>query len=205
MVRAIYDQFNVSRETYGRLELYAALLEKWNPRINLVAKSTIEDLWARHIVDSAQLWSIASVNSGSWLDIGSGGGFPGLVIAAIAHEFAPDLKVSLVESDTRKSVFLKTAARNMGLDVQVFNARIEELQPQNADILSARALSSLDTLLDYSLLHRKPEGISLFPKGQRHNSELTTAQKSWHISYDTIPSLTDAEAVIFKIGAFHRA
>jgi len=198
------DVFDVSRETMERLEAYAALLIKWNPKINLVAKSTIPDLWHRHIADSAQLWPLAPHGSRTWLDIGSGAGFPGLVIGAFASEKAPELQLTLVESDRRKSVFLQSAARAMGITVQVITKRIEELEPQNADILSARALSSLTQLIEFAEKHRKIEGVCLFPKGAKVNSELTTASSCWHMAYETIPSMTDQDAVILRIGEFKR-
>lgn len=196
--------FDVSRETMGRLEAYAALLVKWNPKINLVAKSTIPDVWHRHMADSAQLWATAPKGAKTWMDIGSGAGFPGLVIGAIAAEKAPDLKVTLVESDRRKSIFLKSAAREMGIAVEVITKRIELLEPQSADILSARALSSLTQLLEFAEKHRKPDGVCLFPKGARVDSELTEASSCWHMAYETFPSMTDPDAVILRIGEFKR-
>ena len=198
------EMFDVSRETMDRLEAYAALLVKWNPKINLVAKSTIPEVWHRHMADSAQLWALAPKGAKSWMDIGSGAGLPGLVIAAIAAEKAPDLKVSLVESDRRKSVFLQSAAREMGITVEVITKRIEALEPQGVDILSARALSSLPQLLEFTEKHRKPEGVCLFPKGARVDSELTEASSCWHMAYQTFPSMTDADAVILRIGEFKR-
>ncbi len=198
------ETFDVSRETMDRLQVYAALLVKWNPKINLVAKSTISSVWHRHIADSAQLWALAPKNAKSWLDIGSGAGFPGLVIAAIAAEKAPDLVITLVESDRRKSVFLQAAAREMGVKVQVVTKRIELLEAQNADILSARALSSLTQLLEFTEKHRKSNGVSLFPKGARVDSELTEASSCWHMAYETFPSITDSDAVILRIGEFKR-
>ena len=198
------EAFDVSRETLDRLHAYAALLIKWNPKINLVAKSTIPNIWHRHLADSAQLWALAPKGAKSWMDIGSGAGFPGLVIAAIAAEKAPDLEITMVESDRRKSVFLQSAAREMGVTVKVITKRIELLEPQNADILSARALSSLSQLLEFAEKHRKPDGVCLFPKGARVDSELTEASSCWHMAYETFPSMTDPDAVILRIGEFKR-
>jgi len=198
------DQFNVSRETIDRLDVYHKLLIKWNSKINLVSRSTIEDAWQRHFVDSAQIWCLADMKAQRWIDLGSGAGFPGLVIAAMAAEKSPELEVILVESDQRKSVFMQTAAREMGVKARVVTERIEKLEPQEADILSARALSSLPQLLEFAEKHRKPDGICLFPKGERVESELTKAATSWHISYETFPSVTDSQAVILRIGEFHR-
>ena len=198
------ETFDVSRETMSRLEAYAALLVKWNPKINLVAKSTVSSVWHRHMADSAQLWALAPKSAKTWLDIGSGAGFPGLVIAAIAVEKAPDLVVTLVESDRRKSIFLQSAAREMGIKVQVVTKRIELLEAQNTDILSARALSSLTQLLEFAEKHRNKNGTCLFPKGVRVDSELTDASSCWHMAYETFPSMTDSDAVILRIGEFKR-
>ena len=196
--------FDVSRETMDRLDAYAALLVKWNTKINLVAKSTIPDIWHRHMADSAQLWSLAPKDVETWMDMGSGAGFPGLVIGAIASEKAPNLEITLVESDRRKSVFLQSAAREMGITVKVITKRIEQLEPQNADILSARALSPLPQLLEFAEKHLKSGGICLFPKGARVDSELTQASSCWHMAYETFPSMTDPDAVILRIGEFKR-
>lgn len=197
--------FDVSRETIDRLKAYVELLDKWNAKINLVAKSTLENVWHRHVADSAQLWALAPVGLTSWVDIGSGAGFPGLVIAAIAAEKAPELTVTLVESDRRKAIFLQTAARAMGVSAQVITKRIENLEPQNADVLSARALASLTQLLEYADKHRKSSGVCLFLKGARAELELTEAATCWHMSHTTSPSVTDTDAVILSIGEFKRA
>ena len=199
------SNFGVPRETIDRLKVYVELLKKWNPKINLVAKSTMDNVWHRHIADSAQLWALAPSGAKSWVDIGSGAGFPGLVIAAIAAEKAPELTVTLVESDRRKAIFLQTVTRAMNVSVQVVTKRIESLEPQNADILSARALASLSQLLEYADKHRKPSGICLFPKGARAELELTEAATCWHISHTTNASVTDPDAVILSIGEFQRA
>lgn len=197
--------FDVSRETIERLGVYQALLKKWNPKINLVSKSTIEDSWERHFVDSAQVWNLAPDSARIWLDIGSGAGFPGLVMAAMAAELQPNLTVTLIESDRRKCTFMQTAAREMGVNVTILSERIEALPPQNADVISARALASLPDLLEFAEMHRKPNGVCLFPKGAKADKELTQAAISWHISHETIPSITDSDAVILRIGEFHRA
>ena len=199
------SKFNVSRETMDKLEAYVALLRKWNPKINLVSKSTLQDVWHRHMADSAQLWALAPEGAKHWLDIGSGAGFPGLVIAAMAAEKAPEMMVTMVESDRRKSVFIQTVAREMGVSVKMKTDRIESIPSENADILSARALASLPQLLEFAEQHRKPNGICLFPKGARVDSELTETSSCWHMSYKKFPSMTDSSAVILRIGELHRA
>lgn len=192
-------EFDVSRETCQRLEAYIALLTRWNARINLVAAATIETAWTRHVADSAQLFDLAPESASSWLDLGSGAGLPGLPVAALAAEKAPDLHVTLVESDTRKTAFLATAAREMGLDVTVEPHRIEALTPRPFDVVSARALAPLGRLC--ALAHRfSGRGtVFLFPKGARVDSELTAATAGWHIRAERIASRTDPEATVLRI------
>ena len=142
----ICGSLDVSRETIDRLSHFEQTLLKWNPKINLVSKSSLQDIWTRHIVDSAQVFLLAEDHiskeeDSNWLDIGSGGGFPGLVIAILAAERATRLSVTLIESDKRKAAFLRTAARECGVRVKVISNRIEKVDPQNADFLSARALA----------------------------------------------------------------
>lgn len=202
---AFAEIFDVSRETMARLEVYEALLKKWNPRINLVAKSTLDDVWQRHFIDSAQLWKLIPEHPNTWLDFGSGAGFPGLVNAVIAKEKIPDLKFTLVESDQRKSAFLMSAVREMGLNAMVEPSRIEALLPQSADIISARAVASLEDLLAFSSRHAHKSTVLLLPKGNSYESELTAAQKHWHIDTEVIQSLTDSNSVILRIEDFKRA
>jgi 16S rRNA (guanine527-N7)-methyltransferase len=192
-------KLDVSRETFGRLEVYAELLKKWNPKINLVSKNSIEDLWERHFVDSAQIFSLMKPNSRHWVDLGSGGGFPGLVVAILALEMAPDLKVTLIESDKRKSAFLRTVSRETNCKVTVLAERIETIEPLNADVLSARALADLSTLLGFADRHLQKTGICLFPKGHTWEKELKEAHESWRFSLDTTNSETQENAVILKI------
>jgi 16S rRNA (guanine527-N7)-methyltransferase len=189
----------VSRETYDRLERYASLLVRWQKTINLVAPSTLSQLWQRHILDSAQLMDHVPSHAASWLDLGSGGGFPGLVCAAIAAETHPRLRFTLVEADLRKAAFLRETARQLGLSVGVISRRIEDLPPSHADVISARALAPLAVLCSHALPHLAPGGICLFQKGARHADELATARQDWHITCSIIPSLTDPEAVIIRI------
>ncbi len=142
------------------------IVQKWTPRINLVSRDSARDLWRRHIADSAQLWAFRPPAARSWADLGSGAGFPGLVIAALAAEAAPDLAVILVESDVRKAVFLAEAARAMGLKLEIVTARIEALAPLGADVVSARALAPLDRLLGYLEKHRGAGGYWLVSEGR---------------------------------------
>ena len=186
---------NVSRETLARLKAYAGLLTDWNARHNLVAKSTLPDLWRRHFWDSAQLARHIPASAQTLADLGSGAGFPGLVLAAMR----PDLSVTLHEATTKKCEFLKAAAARMGLAVTVQNARIEELPPNPYDVVTARALAPLPLLLSYAQRLTGPDSVCLFLKGQNVGSELTEAHKSWRMEVSQIPSLTDPSGVILVV------
>jgi 16S rRNA (guanine527-N7)-methyltransferase len=199
------EGLDVSRETSERLERYADLVKRWNPKINLVSRASLDQLWTRHIIDSAQLFALRPTDARHWADLGSGGGFPGLVIAALAAEAAPDLRVTLVESDSRKAAFLATAARELGLTVTVKPERIEALAPLGADVLSARALAPLDTLLGYASRHLAPAGRALFPKGARAEEEIAAARKHWAFDLHRHPSKTAADGAILEIGAIAHA
>ncbi len=196
--------WDVSRETLERLDIHADLVRRWTRRINLVSGATLKALWSRHFLDSAQLFRLAPASAGCWLDLGSGGGFPGLVIAALAAEDRPDLRTSLVESDSRKATFLRTAAREMGLKVQLHVERVEKLRPQNSDIVSARALAPLNLLLEYAKRHVRDGGLAIFPKGEKVKSEIAIARKTWQFELEQVSSLTDEAASILRITEFSR-
>lgn len=196
---------NVSRETKERLEHYLALLNKWNPAINLVANSTIEEAWTRHFIDSTQIYRHAPENWTHWVDLGSGGGFPGAVIAIMAAELHPEGNVTLVESDQRKSTFLRTVFRETGVTAKVVAKRIEAVDPLNADVISARALAELTTLLEFALMHGKSNAVCLFPKGENWQKELIAAQESWSFEYEAITSETNPLAIVLKVGELSRA
>jgi 16S rRNA (guanine527-N7)-methyltransferase len=195
---------DVSRETLEKLEHYAALLKKWNPRINLVAKSTLDDLWTRHIVDSAQLNQMAPHPVRHWVDLGSGGGFPGLVIAIMALETGSPTNVTLVESDARKSAFLRTVIRETGAKASVITDRVEEIAPLFADVISARALADLPTLLWFVERHLAPSGVALFLKGQAWEKELSAAQEAWKFDHQVAKSITEEGPVILRISGVSR-
>lgn len=195
---------NVSRETLDRLDVYETLLKKWNKAINLVSPSTIKEARSRHFIDSAQIYGLADKNWNIWCDLGSGGGFPGMVIAILASELNPTGKVVLVESDQRKSAFLRTVARETGVSATVHSKRIEEVPPIGADILTARALASLDQLLGFSTIHLKAGGQALFPKGATWQQEVEEAQRSWSFSLQAHKSVVELNSVILSIGGIAR-
>jgi 16S rRNA (guanine527-N7)-methyltransferase len=197
-------QRSVSRETRERLEIIVAQLRKWQPRINLVSPHTMDQVWERHILDSLQLIALAPA-ARRWIDLGSGGGFPGLVVAAVLAEFTSS-RVVLVESNGKKCAFLRETARLAQLPVEVIQERIEDCVPavtEAFDVVSARALAPLAKLLIMTgpLLDQGATGI--FPKGQDVDDELRHASISWKIGYDLIQSQTEpgAKIVVVKLAS----
>lgn len=195
------DWLNVSRETLDRLTAFCALVERWTPTINLVSKTTLAQIWERHLLDSAQVFALAPQGAKSWVDLGSGGGFPGIVVAILALQNNPDLVVTLVESDRRKSVFLTEAGRVLGLKIRVLSQRIETLPVLSSDVLSARALAPLSVLCGYAATHLDPTGMAIFQKGATHADETVEARKSWSFDAKIHASKTDATAVVLEVKA----
>ncbi|MGY9046259.1 MAG: 16S rRNA (guanine(527)-N(7))-methyltransferase RsmG [Rhodobacterales bacterium] len=191
---------NVSRETGEALQHFVAMLEKWNPKINLVARSTLQDVWNRHVLDSLQLYELSPNPAEHWVDIGSGGGFPGIIIAILAAERNPGQQVTLVESDQRKSTFLRQVLRETGTSAKVLSERIEAVPPLQARTLSARALSDLGSLCSYAHKHLSEGGTALFPKGAQWKKELLEARAAWSFSLIEHKSRTDPHSVILQIG-----
>ena len=190
----------VSRETEQRLDRYVALLAEWQAKTNLIAPSTLPHLWTRHIADSLQLLDLAP-NAKIWVDLGSGGGFPGIVLACALVE-RPGGIVHLVERNAKKAAFLREAARATGAPAVVHAARIEDFvdnAPDGIEVVTARALAPLVDLLAtaYPLLQRGAWG--LFPKGQAAAGELTRAGKRWNIRASLEVSRTDPQARIVVV------
>jgi len=198
--------FDVSRETRERLSTLVDELRRWQKAKNLVGPGTLDSVWTRHIADSLQL-AAAAPEAKVWLDLGSGAGFPGLVIAITL--FGVDgARVHCVESNGRKCSFIRHAARITGAPVTVHDARLEDVVPSfvgKIDILTARALAPLPRLLDWTtpLLTTGVEG--LFPKGDNALGELTEARKSWKFEVEMIPSRTDPRGQILRIGSLEQA
>lgn len=198
--QAFAAQLHVSRETLARLEAYAALLRKWTPAINLVSRDSLADPWRRHFLDSAQLAEVIPADRPITLvDMGSGAGFPGLVLAILAADHGRRWTVHLVESDTRKATFLATVARETDTAVRIHNTRMESLAPLRADVITARALAPLDKLVDYAAPLLESGGQCLFLKGVRAEDELTTANKTWKMTIDRLPSRSGATGIILRL------
>ncbi len=181
--------------TIERLHAYVALLQQWNPTINLVSKREASDaslLWTRHIGDGLRLWPLVPRGARHLVDMGSGGGIPGLVLAILGADpaRARALEVTLIESDRRKGAFLQEAARQLEVPVTLHSKRIEDVPPVACDVLSARALAPLTQLMTYAApwYQKNPDMVALWPKGVRVQSELASSQKSWHFDFTLYPS-----------------
>jgi 16S rRNA (guanine527-N7)-methyltransferase len=194
----------VSRETIVRLEAFVDLLLTWQQTTNLIAPSTTSEIWTRHIADSLQLLALAP-QAQVWIDLGSGAGFPGLVIACALQ---PPALVHLVESNAKKAAFLREAARLTGVPARIHVQRIEVFAQQfdgSADAVSARALAPLTTLLGYVEPFMKRGAQALLLKGQDVAAELTESAKYWKIEADLVPSRTDPQGQIVVVHQLARA
>lgn len=189
---------NVSRETLEKLRAFQDLVQKWTKRINLISPRDLNELWDRHIRDSAQVYGFADPST-HWIDLGSGGGFPGIVVAILLNGEQYPAKVTLVESDRRKCTFLKSVARELDLDVTVAPTRIEQYSGDPADTVSARALAPLDKLLSYTFPLLTPDGQAVFPKGASWEKELIFARKFWQFDVSVVKSITHAEAAVLYL------
>ncbi len=189
----------VSRETQSRLEKYVALLLRWNRTINLIARGDEAAIWERHVVDSLTLLPLLPPDFSHAIDIGSGGGFPGLVLAIAANR-----PFHLVESDQRKATFLREAARATETPVIVHATRIEAVDIAPAPLITARAAAPLPTLLHWSARLLAPSGVCLFPKGRGVEDELTAARIEWNMRVERFQSPTDSSATILRISEVTR-
>jgi 16S rRNA (guanine527-N7)-methyltransferase len=184
----------VSRETLARLEVYADLLTRWSARINLVGRDTLADLWRRHVLDSAQLHRFIPTSAQNLIDLGSGSGLPGLVLAILGVR-----GVELVEADSRKAAFLREAARITAAAVSIRPCRIQAVSPHPVNVVTARACAPLARLLGLAAPFLAPYTVCLFPKGERYNEELTLARKAWTMNVSVEQSLSDRRGVILRL------
>lgn len=190
---------NVSQESREKFVRYAALLREWQERMNLVAASTLPQLAQRHFADSAQLFPLLPKHAKTLVDIGSGAGFPGLILAIMAAEKMPDLTIHLVESIQKKAAFLRAVVDELGLPTIIHAGRVEALKQITADIITARAVASVAELFRLAQPITRPETIFLLLKGEKAQEELTAARQTWHFTNRVIPSLTDPRGQILQI------
>lgn len=192
---------SVSRETCDALDHYAALLRKWTGKINLISQATLETLEIRHIWDSAQIYT---AQPGKWLDIGSGGGLPGVIVSILRKGDGLGDEVILVESDQRKCAFLRTCARELDLKMTILAERVEAVDPASASVLSARALAPLTDLMAHAERHLHGDGLAIFQKGASWRSEIASAEQQWRFSYAVIDSKTHSDAVTLEVRDIQR-
>lgn len=194
----LLSDYGVSRETIERFEAYQAILTKWAPRINLVGASTLGAFWERHILDSAQILPYARPEAKTWVDFGSGAGFPGLVLAALLQSRA-GAQVTLIEASTKRCGFLREAARAMQIQVEIVNDKLEHVVARKVDVITARAFTALDRLLAYSEAWQGPHTQALFPKGEEVSAELAQASTNWLFKSTIHPSVSDVRGCIVEI------
>ena len=194
---AFRAELNVSRETLARLERFAAALRRWNAALNLVSAASLGDLWRRHFLDSAQLLPLAPDAARVWLDLGSGAGFPGMVLAVLGAA-----EVHLIESNGRKCEFLRAVARATATDLTIHHQRIEDMPALRADVVTARALAPLPRLIELSRRFASADTVGLFPKGARVASELTTVAKYPRMKVERVASRSSSSATILRVKGF---
>jgi len=200
----IADAFDVSRETSEALRSFVSLVERWTKAVNLVSPASLPHVWSRHVLDSAQLFRLVQAPPERWLDLGSGGGFPGIVCALLARDAGWATQFTLVDADQRKVAFLATATRDLALSVTLLPKRVEEIAPQGADLVTARAFAPLTDLFAAAERHIGPETTLLLPKGARHREEIAAAEKDWRFTLKMHPSITDPDARILECAALGR-
>jgi 16S rRNA (guanine527-N7)-methyltransferase len=190
----------VSRETQQKLDLYASLLLKWNRKINLISRHSEGDLWQRHFEDALQLVPLIPSRVQRAADLGSGAGFPGMVLA-----IATGISFTLIEADQRKAAFLREVAAAVSAPAAILPCRIESAHIEACDLVTARALAPLSDLLALTLPLLKPGGAALFPKGGHAEEDLTNAKHGWHMKVERHQSVTDPQGVILRLTEVRRA
>ena len=190
------DEIYFSESILSSLDIYIELIKKWQKNINLVSKNSINDLWNRHVLDSAQLYSLLPApKKGLYIyDLGSGAGFPGMVLAIMGRK-----DIILCESNKRKCEFLKEVSRITNTNISIVNIRAQKLDGRSALAITSRALASLDTLLEISMPILREKGVCVFPKGRTWKEELTVAEKKFIINYNTVQSITSSDSKIIII------
>lgn len=195
--------FDVSRETLAALDTYASILRHWQRAINLISPATEDQIWHRHFADSAQILALTP-DARVWLDLGSGAGFPGMVVALLLQG-RPGTKIHLVESNAKKVAFLREVARKTGAAVEIHGERIESLVDQrrieSVDVVTARALAPLGKLIGYAQPFLGPATVGVFLKGREVEAEIAAARQQWRFAVRLVESITDAYGRIAVVSA----
>jgi len=193
-------KYNVSRETYEKLQKFVALLTEWNEKMNLVSKNSLAEVWIRHVLDSAQLISYIPMNTKHIVDIGSGSGFPGVVLAILLQEKNPQASVTLVESITKKAVYLNDVKQKLNLNsVRVVNDRVENAVFKNVDLITARAVAAMDILCGYAKKIGNKNTEMLLLKGKSFGDENEAARKHWQYDADIFENKYSNDGVVVKV------
>lgn len=196
----IGSQYDVSRETLTKYQTYADQLVRWQRAVNLVSPSTLPDLWVRHMIDSAQILKYMPKDAKTVVDLGSGGGFPAMVLA-ITGRFA----VHCIESDRKKIEFLRTVSRETGTKIDLHCCRIENAPQISADVITSRALASLDKLVTFAQPFSHEKTVALFLKGEKFSEEIACTKQQWDIKLSTYTSITDSNGAIIKVEGLKNA
>lgn len=200
----VEKKYNVSHETYEKLKNYQALVLEWNSKFNLISKSTETTIWERHIVDSLQLIKYITNEDKILLDLGSGAGFPGVVLAIASQELYPDLQINLVESIGKKTTFLHAVNEQLKLNMEIHQERIEKLNIGKVDVITSRALAALPKLLDYAKPFCKKNTRLILPKGENWSLENDEALTKWLYKYEIYNSDTSDVGKILRISDLRR-
>ena len=198
-------KYDVSRETLQKLQDFVSLLKEWNARMNLVSKNSLADVWERHVLDSMQLIQYISADTKRIVDIGSGSGFPGIVLAILLQEKLPASEIYLVESIAKKTMYLNDVCTRLKLNnVKILNERIENTVFKGVDVITARAVAALDILFSYSIHIGQARTKMLFPKGQSYEIENAEAQKKWVYDLEVHPNRYHEDGVILEISKLRK-
>ena len=195
----VIETYNVSRETFQKLKTYESSLFEWQNKFNLVSKKSLENAWQRHFLDSAQLIKYIPESSKVLYDFGSGAGFPGMVLAILANDKTPYLKITLIESIKKKTLYLNAVKSLCGVNVEIINDRIENLNLPKADVITSRAMCNLSDLLQYAYKMSNKKTLMIFPKGKSYKEELATASKKWKFNLTIEKNEVSEEGVILLI------
>lgn len=200
------QQYNVSRETIRRIKQFVELLRDWNSKMNLVSKNSMDSVWERHVLDSLQLAEYLPQDTLQLVDIGSGAGFPGVVLAIVMAEKFPAAKVTLVESITKKTVYLKDVCTKLGLqNVQIENNRVENIVFKAVDVITARAVASLEILCGYAFKMSQKKTKMLFLKGRTYAEENAAAAEKWKYDLRIYPNKYSEDGVIMELQNLRKA
>ena len=190
---------NVSRETIEKLKKFQNMVLEWNKKINLISKASEQNIWERHIIDSLQLYPLIEEKDKVLYDFGSGAGFPAIVLAILSEQFYPNLNITLIESIGKKVLFLENVKKSLNLNITILKDRIENLNLSKPDIITSRALASLDKLLEYSIPFIDKKTKMIFPKGEKWLEEVNKAKIKWLFEYTNIKSITEEKGCILLI------